>query len=129
VPNFALAPDAQTLLVLAFTFAPVAQLDRAPDYESGGWGFDSLRVHQFFFARRWAIDGSLGARRANRKRQYPNAKKPKNQDYPQCIFTEGNKGNDATGVSSYQTALLLPLMAEIQRRFVIFCSKSGFGGW
>jgi hypothetical protein len=44
---FSLAPGAQTLLVLAFTFAPVAQLDRAPDYESGGWGFDSLRVHQF----------------------------------------------------------------------------------
>jgi K+-transporting ATPase A subunit len=27
--------------------APVAQLDRAPDYESGGWGFKSLRArHQ-----------------------------------------------------------------------------------
>ena len=26
--------------------APVAQLDRASDYESEGWGFDSLRVHQ-----------------------------------------------------------------------------------
>ena len=26
--------------------ALVAQLDRAPDYGSGGWGFDSLRVHQ-----------------------------------------------------------------------------------
>ncbi len=24
--------------------APVAQLDRAPDYGSGGWGFDSLRA-------------------------------------------------------------------------------------
>ena len=24
--------------------APVAQLDRAPDYESGGWEFDSLRA-------------------------------------------------------------------------------------
>ena len=24
--------------------APVAQLDRAPDYGSGGWEFDSLRV-------------------------------------------------------------------------------------
>ena len=24
--------------------APVAQLDRAPDYESGGWGFKSLRA-------------------------------------------------------------------------------------
>jgi hypothetical protein len=26
--------------------APVAQLDRAPDYESGGWEFDSLRARQ-----------------------------------------------------------------------------------
>jgi hypothetical protein len=25
--------------------APVAQLDRAPDYESGGWEFESLRAH------------------------------------------------------------------------------------
>ena len=30
--------------------APVAQLDRAPDYESGGRAFESLRVHQFSFA-------------------------------------------------------------------------------
>jgi hypothetical protein len=37
--------------------------------------------------------------RAKHKRQYPNAKKPGNQD----------------------------LMAEIQRRFVIFCSKQGHG--
>lgn len=28
--------------------APVAQLDRAPDYESGGRAFESLRVHHFF---------------------------------------------------------------------------------
>ena len=27
--------------------APVAQLDRAPDYGSGGLGFESLRAHQF----------------------------------------------------------------------------------
>ncbi len=26
--------------------APVAQLDRAPDYGSGGLGFESLRVHK-----------------------------------------------------------------------------------
>src|SRR5216683_2701311 len=26
--------------------APVAQLDRAPDYGSGGWGFDSSRARQ-----------------------------------------------------------------------------------
>ncbi len=28
--------------------APVAQLDRASDYGSGGWGFDSLRAHHIF---------------------------------------------------------------------------------
>ena len=28
--------------------APVAQLDRAPDYESGGWKFESFRVRQSF---------------------------------------------------------------------------------
>ncbi len=27
--------------------APVAQLDRASDYESEGWGFEFLRAHQF----------------------------------------------------------------------------------
>ncbi|CUW37738.1 protein of unknown function [Magnetospirillum sp. XM-1] len=27
--------------------APVAQLDRAPDYESGGWRFDSFRARHF----------------------------------------------------------------------------------
>jgi hypothetical protein len=28
--------------------APVAQLDRASDFGSEGWGFDSLRVHEYF---------------------------------------------------------------------------------
>ena len=28
------------------SWAPVAQLDRAPDYESGGWEFESLRARQ-----------------------------------------------------------------------------------
>ncbi len=28
--------------------ALVAQLDRAPDYESGGQGFESLRVYHFY---------------------------------------------------------------------------------
>ena len=27
------------------TYAPVAQLDRAPDYGSGGWGFEFSRAH------------------------------------------------------------------------------------
>ena len=29
-------------------FAPVAQLDRALDYGSGGWGFESSRARHFF---------------------------------------------------------------------------------
>ncbi len=28
-------------------YAPVAQLDRAPDYESGGQEFESLRVRHY----------------------------------------------------------------------------------
>jgi len=30
-------------------YAPVAQLDRAPDFGSGGSGFDSLQARQKFF--------------------------------------------------------------------------------
>ena len=30
----------------SLVFAPVAQLDRAPGYEPGGRGFESLRAHQ-----------------------------------------------------------------------------------
>ena len=33
--------------------APVAQLDRAPDYGSGGWGFDSLQDHDTEWEREW----------------------------------------------------------------------------
>ena len=29
---------------------PVAQLDRASDFGSEGWGFEPLRAHQFFIA-------------------------------------------------------------------------------
>lgn len=29
-----------------FMFAPVAQLDRAPDFGSGGLGFESLRAYK-----------------------------------------------------------------------------------
>ena len=39
--------------------APVAQLDRAPDYESGGQEFESLRARQQFQAD--TLDGGLGA--------------------------------------------------------------------
>ena len=38
-------------------FALLAQLDRAPDYESGGWGFDSLTVYHSVFFRKL---GALG---------------------------------------------------------------------
>ena len=31
---------------LGFVTAPVAQLDRVPDYGSGGWGFESSRARQ-----------------------------------------------------------------------------------
>ena len=30
---------------LGVVIAPVAQLDRVPDYGSGGWGFESSRAH------------------------------------------------------------------------------------
>ena len=30
---------------------PVAQLDRAPDYESGGWEFESLRARHAFIEK------------------------------------------------------------------------------
>ncbi len=31
----------------ASIFAPIAQLDRVSDYESEGWGFESLWAHHF----------------------------------------------------------------------------------
>ncbi len=34
---------------VVFKSAPVAQLDRAPDYESGGQEFESLRVRHLNF--------------------------------------------------------------------------------
>src|SRR5262245_29335918 len=53
----------------AGAFAPVAQLDRAADFGSAGWGFDSLRAYSEsgnligsqalsnrFIARTWGID-------------------------------------------------------------------------
>ena len=36
--------------------APVAQLDRAPDYESGGQEFESLRARHFYARARWIAD-------------------------------------------------------------------------
>ena len=35
---------AGNIILVVFKSAPVAQLDRAPDYESGGQEFESLRV-------------------------------------------------------------------------------------
>ena len=32
--------------MINYTGAPVAQLDRAVDYESKGWGFESLQARQ-----------------------------------------------------------------------------------
>ena len=45
--------------------APVAQLDRAPDYESGGRAFESLRVHHFplRFRERWPHSGNSETQR------------------------------------------------------------------
>ena len=39
------------LLLQCKNVGPVAQLDRAPDYGSGGCGFESRRVHIFFFMK------------------------------------------------------------------------------
>ena len=33
------------MIKFALAYGRVAQLDRAPDYGSGGWGFDSSLVH------------------------------------------------------------------------------------
>ncbi len=45
--KISLALASESLLLLVFCHAPVAQLDRASDYGSEGLGFDSLRVHHF----------------------------------------------------------------------------------
>jgi hypothetical protein len=44
--------------------------------------------------------------------------------FPKAVFTEGRQGNEETDVGSHQIskqALLLPLMANAQRRFATFC--------
>jgi hypothetical protein len=47
--------------------APVAQLDRAPDYGSGGWGFKSLRARQIFPPVGFSFPrGSPGSRSSRR---------------------------------------------------------------
>ncbi len=42
--------------IAATWYAPVAQLDRAPDYESGGQEFESLRARHFYARARWIAD-------------------------------------------------------------------------
>ena len=44
--KLSLALADESLLLSALCYAAIAQLDRAPDYESGGLGFDSLWPHQ-----------------------------------------------------------------------------------
>jgi hypothetical protein len=33
---------------ILYAVAPIAQLDRVPDYGSGGWGFDSSWARHYF---------------------------------------------------------------------------------
>ena len=40
------SPLSNYFVARGFTYAPVAQLDRAPDFESVGRGFESLRARQ-----------------------------------------------------------------------------------
>ncbi len=49
VSGFKNAPVAQSQRDFAAKInAPVAQLDRAPAYEAGGYKFDSCPVHNYF---------------------------------------------------------------------------------
>src|SRR5665213_4586929 len=57
------------------TKAPVAQLDRAPDYESGGWEFESLRARHLHICLLYTSDAAddllcvdLGGRRIIKKK-------------------------------------------------------------
>ncbi len=89
-------------LRVALADAPVAQLDRAPDYGSGGWGFESLRARQFHeFAlcpgRTWAAAGTNGAG--------PRSKGP-----------AGVQGGSAMAINTYENNVLvdLPGSAEVE---------------
>ncbi len=49
---------------IAVSRAPVAQLDRVPDYGSGGWGFESSRArHDASSARRHPLSMKMSGRR------------------------------------------------------------------
>src|SRR6478752_6156222 len=52
--------------------APVAQLDRAPDYESGGQEFESLRARHFLFFKISTLRGCLVRGGISSFRQVPN---------------------------------------------------------
>ena len=56
--NLLLFPGNYNIINLRFGNAPIAQLDRALDYGSKGWGFDSLWAHQFITLREVAQFGS-----------------------------------------------------------------------
>ena len=47
---------------MSTTQAPVAQLDRVPDYGSGGWGFESSRAHHFLNDLALSIDKPAGCK-------------------------------------------------------------------
>ena len=55
--------------------APVAQLDRASDYGSEGWGFDSLRGRHFFLDVARAPSPAKSRRSHSLPRQQPRAQK------------------------------------------------------
>src|SRR5271170_1513582 len=52
-------PFAAVKIFLQCTRASVAQLDRASDFGSEGWGFESLRMHQKFLARKFNYASGL----------------------------------------------------------------------
>src|SRR5882762_6681811 len=52
------APDRSLSCIVQLSFAPVAQLDRAPGYEPGGREFESLRAHHHIFGLRNAAGQS-----------------------------------------------------------------------
>ena len=49
--------------------APVAQLDRAPDYESGGRRFESFRARHFQKSANWWASGMSGRRKIRKSRE------------------------------------------------------------
>ena len=52
-------PLRQSLFVRVFANGPIAQLDRASDFESEGWAFESLWDHQILIRAQQGIVGVL----------------------------------------------------------------------